>query len=1798
MKFFHSLLSLCIYLGFASQMISQEAPNDIASFQKLLVEMTQLHERNSKASQIIIPHLEKLWPQSKFPYRNLLQSLLADEYYKYYLSRLQILRESPPKDFDAQNFHTWDAEKLSSRITELYLESLSNKEKLIQTSSDEFQDIFVDSKIASIYQPSIYAILAQRALIFLEDQRADLHRGDQAFRIKSRQAFVEVDSFISLIFTPADSLSTGYLAIKLYQDLLKHQQTQNNPFPFIYTNIQRLKYARKRSTGQLQRQRYANALQKMAIPYEDHPAVAEIKYELAKLYLERGQSYMPPAVKSYQWDYKAAWDLCEEVNKKFPNTQSAQKCKQLKDIIEQRTLTVDIEEVQLPNKPFRIKLNFRNINRVYIQIIKLNPTLNKSLDALGENHEAQIDFLKKQPAKAWVQDLPDEEDFQLHAIELPMPELSEGKYILLIGDDKNLNTKGHAVAHSRLRVSRLAVIQSPHLNATHFYVMDRETGRPLKDIEVYEPEQKDKVFKTNENGKYVADLSGSFKVHYFVFKVGEDSIEISTRRRYYLPPSRKRLLSRIYSDAKVYQPGSPIYFRGIAYFKKDQSLSAIIDSSIYVRLINADEEIIRDTTVHINQYGSFHGHFLLPAHETGHYMLISQGGSYLFQVKAAEPSHFSIQLRAEKKDFKYWDTVFVQGQILPFVGADMPETTIQYRVVRQSLFPYWYSYSWWRPELQNERVIAARGKTSTDSSGHFVIPFLAIPDLELGTDEEVVYNYTVYAEATSLAGEEHHDTIEIRIGRPQLAVKMDMPTISEISDPLKIKIETKSLYGAKCPIQGRLRIFPLEAPTNTYRKRQWSQPDMHILDEATYHDLFPHDVYGYEDDFRSWSVDSAIVDTSINTSTDSVWVFGELIQQLAGQYRVRLDMEDPYGNSLKVVEYTTRYNPLSALPPIPTSLSYSLGQLEAQPGDKVQLGLFTSEPDLWVLVEWGTQYKIDTAMLIRMEHFRYGGEIPIQTSHKGSVMVRISTVIHNEFHSYIQRIEVPWKEKEIEISESSKPQDKAFIQLQTQASKDVELLPQFIYSHYTHINHFPISIFPRNRWIGTWASKGFSIARSGLVATQWRINAQNLKLPLETYTWRKDSLPLYAPLDDQENLENDIWAYERSRMAPANNSSNFPSALIGLQHDFKSRLQSNYLEHLITKPRVSEKIQRSYHPPSFYPSFYPPINTSSNESSWKYDELPMLGKWKFRTIAHNASLQTGIYEREFLIQKPLIGHIRTPKSLEAGTVWDCYVRVYNFSQETAETDVSLSLRFYVKGKMIKDVSLPQKSILLSKENGLAKLYFPVEIINGADSLSLALILRTLTNKSKQYFSTKIQQIVHNQSIKKVVFIDNKLKLKTKFKELFKVPQEKLQTTHAYNITLTTTPALFAIPYLKRLYTQNATDTRTISQRLFSYHALQMLDTISLPKDHAKDLLRLIRDRQNENGSFCWQLELGEEQKLTMNILQKIGWIQEWLAPNWRQRPLADSAIYRTVYYADSVILSKRKKKDIEPDIWDYLNMRAYFSHIEVHGKVKPYYEQLIDDINLHIEDFSDAEKLIFAKLCASDGEKEIAQKILASISIESTVSQPNFLELASLWTTLSYQIANDENRLSWVNAVLNYIETSGQLSNEALIFALQVLILTPHSSPSLPSFKLKVGKQKRKVTSTTAVAWNGNFGKAMDRKAGKIKLKTQKVSTLWGKINWINNKPNASIKEKNLYKLSVEIQKEKSRMYLHLETLKDLNYQTITYACNPEIVPEPSKRKIDIREQEIYLANNLDEIKIYIPYLPKGTYSIEVPLVE
>ena len=99
-------------------------------------------------------------------------------------------------------------------------------------------------------------------------------------------------------------------------------------------------------------------LQSLENKFTSDPASADVSYEIANVYFEKGNKYSPLQSDENKWMKKQALELCEAIIKKFPSSDGAQNCQALKGRIVEHTVDFMSEKVNLPNAPSRALITY------------------------------------------------------------------------------------------------------------------------------------------------------------------------------------------------------------------------------------------------------------------------------------------------------------------------------------------------------------------------------------------------------------------------------------------------------------------------------------------------------------------------------------------------------------------------------------------------------------------------------------------------------------------------------------------------------------------------------------------------------------------------------------------------------------------------------------------------------------------------------------------------------------------------------------------------------------------------------------------------------------------------------------------------------------------------------------------------------------------------------------------------------------------------------------------------------------------------------------------------------------------------------------------------------------------------------------------------------------------------------------------------------------------------------------------------------------------------------------------------
>ncbi|MCB0293727.1 MAG: hypothetical protein KDG51_00450, partial [Calditrichaeota bacterium] len=119
---------------------------------------------------------------------------------------------------------------------------------------------------------------------------------------------------------------------------------------------------------------------------------------------------------------------------------------------------------------------------------------------------------------------------------------------------------------------------------------------------------------------------------------------------------------------------------------------------------------------------------------------------------------------------------------------------VQYRVVRQPRFPYWWD-SWRWGGFYGEEMEILNGVAQTDEKGMVAVEFTALPDLSIPEDKLPVFNYTVYLDVTDIRGETRSAQTSVQVGYVALSVSLDLPETVDQQQLPPVTITSENLNG-------------------------------------------------------------------------------------------------------------------------------------------------------------------------------------------------------------------------------------------------------------------------------------------------------------------------------------------------------------------------------------------------------------------------------------------------------------------------------------------------------------------------------------------------------------------------------------------------------------------------------------------------------------------------------------------------------------------------------------------------------------------------------------------------------------------------------------------------------------------------------------------------------------------------------------------------------------------------------------------------------------------------------------------
>ncbi len=1226
--------------------------------------------------------------------RALLQNLAANFYLGYVnRNRYQLQRRSRSTAELEEQPATWSLPHFYFYIDSLFQQSLQAKDTLQHLAVKAYPVLIDSGKNSLALRPTLYDILAHDALQFYSTQSSFLELPADHFVLDDPDFFSPATKFSTLPLPATDSVSPSLKALKLYQDLIRFHLKDDSADALIAVDLERLEYVFDEGVMTDKDERYTEALRHMISRYAI-PAKYKATALLARWYYNKGLQYDVNNRPKHRWAIKKALELCDKVPEDVHNEGGIQ-CAKMKAAILQTTLGLSVEKVNVPGKPFRVLVSYKNLGEVWFKIVKLDDDPEKvyrqdlTLQQLSE----------KEAVAAWHQEFPLPEDYQEHAAEMKVDALPVGRYALIASGNPAFQKEDKPIVSADFHVSDLAYLTD---NVNGILVVNRETGKPVKKAKVRIWERvyssAKRKYRIKDRGKYKTDVNGYVKIDkkegaFYMPEITTDEDHLFVGDGKYYPYSynsssaagKQTTQGLLFTDRSIYRPGQTLHFKGILYRTGAHSNNTVLaGESTTVYLYDANYQIIDSLPLSSNAYGSFAGSFQLPGallNGRMHLAIDSVNARAYFQVEEYKRPTFDMTWDSVAMNYQLGDTVALSGTIMGYNKVPLGEARVRYQVTRKRyLIPYISGHPVRRSLVLYpvREAVVSQGTVQSASDGHFTVSFPAVPD-ESVPEGKRIFTYEVTADITDINGESHQYSYSVPIGDQSLLVNLTMKTKIRSNQLDSLSLTSTDLSGRFIATPVALSLYALKTPGRFVRDRYWPEPDQFLMDKREFLSYFPHDEYKNEAEAASWDVSHPVYVARDTTRENGRMAF-HYENILPGWYLIKVAARDKYGRFVSDSQYIQVYKTEENKLPFHQILWTSTNELSGQPGEKVSWQIGSSEKT-YIFEE--TETSGHTGAL---EDYRVNGrlkeqQLKIEDTDLGGMIKHYAAVRYNRIFTEDVKIAIPWKDKRLNITYETfrnkilpgakeswtlkiTGQDQEKVNAELLAAMYDESLDYFTPHEWGGFNDLYAPRFGKIRWEGneTFSSASGKLLYQKKAKTYGEYNVVYPHFRDFGYPWNggvfrfagqalQDNVTVgYAsPQNKRESVTASKKLVERAAPAPTAVAEQAP---VRIRKDFRETA-----------------------------FFYPQLHTDdSGNVAFTFTAPEALTRWKLMLFAHTKDLKFAYSENETVTQKPLMIQLNAPRFVRQGDQLVLSAKLSNLSGETQSGKAVLNFKNTVTGK--------------------------------------------------------------------------------------------------------------------------------------------------------------------------------------------------------------------------------------------------------------------------------------------------------------------------------------------------------------------------------------------------------------------------------------------------------------------------------------------------------------------------------------
>ncbi len=1231
------------------------------------------------------------------PMKPVLEAILANWYWHYFQqNRWQFGNRTQVDETTSEDFTTWDLKRILSEIDSQFDKAFTGSKTLKTSPVAEYSQILDPGTAPALYRPTMFDVLAHNALEFYSAGEQAGAKVQDAFELRADSPiFASREDFVAWQPTTSDESSPILRAVQLYQELLAFHADDEDNSALLDADLYRLEFGDSHSVGEEKRERFKAALRR----FEQ----ANIKHEISTraLHLLAEQIHA-------DGELVEAHKLAEQAIARFPGSVGANACHNLIRRIEAPSANASTERVW--NAPWpTIDVRYRNLDKIYFRLVTFD--FDEYIRSDRWNVEYMDDamrdrLLQQAPVKAWSAELPKTPDYKERTERLAIPDgLVPGSYFLISSTDENFSQRDQYRQMTEVWVSDLALVMRTDVGSgfVEGMLLDAKSGKPIAGATIrgfnsFQRQRREMPAKTtDENGVFRFEETSRQGVLVLASHDGHSLSTSDLMHSYKSNPSEKpNTQTRFFTDRAIYRPGQTIYYKGIcisshvlpsSYKTLDRQKVTVVFSDPNGKEIERVEHVT-------NKYGSFSGSVTAPRDRVTGQMTIhvesGPGGQTSIQVEEYKRPKFRVTLESPKEAAKLGAEVSVTGTATAYTGVSISDASVQWRVVREVQYPFWWYWSRWSMPRGNDSQEIAHGEATTSSNGTFDVTFIAKPDDSVDPLSEPTFRYTVYADVTDTTGETRSDERSVQLGFTALKASMTADEWLTTQDETKITIRTSTIDDENLSAKGIVKIYKLKQPATVMRSAMttWSEPFNGLsADDATDN----ADAVPTSSNPNDWPLGEVAYETEFETNGAGVAsVQGKLA---AGVYRAVLQSRDSFGKEVKAIL------PLQVIDP-------NADKLDVKVPNLVKVKNRSLEPGETLEMIWGTGYETAQAY-VEVEH---DGKLlqsywtrPNQTqtlirqevteSMRGGFTVRVTMVRENRAYLTTQSIDVPWSNKDLMIkwerfTSKLTPGQKETWTAVISGKDAKRAVAEMVATLYDA----SLDAFAMHDWIS-----GFGVFRQDNSRVQLRFQNQaaRIQIPISyNYGYLNEGIA-YPRLSSQ--IVTNLWGYgffNDRMMRKGMRGMPVPMAAMAMSDGIVMGGMGEADEFADAAPMAAEA-ELSLGEPASDKSSASKLDLSNvtartnlNETAFFFPNLisgddgtvrveftlpEALTEWRFLGFAHDPELRAGLLTDTVVTSKDLMVQPNPPRFLREGDVIEFTTKVSNRSATNQTGTVRLTL---------------------------------------------------------------------------------------------------------------------------------------------------------------------------------------------------------------------------------------------------------------------------------------------------------------------------------------------------------------------------------------------------------------------------------------------------------------------------------------------------------------------------------------------